>query len=69
MHEPNGIGHPGSPGPPDVLESDLADLSGTGLEAVRELPRDLRNQRLIDRASRPRGNAMVGGGNPPGVAE
>jgi hypothetical protein len=69
VHEPNGRDNAGASELEDVLISDLADLSTVDLETLRELPRGIRNQRLIDRVSRPRGNAMVAGPNSPGVAE
>ncbi|MFE2926684.1 aldo/keto reductase [Streptomyces goshikiensis] len=58
MHEPADADRPGH------VESDLVDLTGVSLAAVRGVPSPLRNARLLTQARRPRSNA-VGGGNPP----
>lgn len=65
MPEPTHAGRPDCTGSPDHVESDLIDLTGVGLAALRDIPAPLRNQRLISEARRARSNAM-GGSNPSG---
>ncbi|WP_228034265.1 aldo/keto reductase [Streptomyces spongiae] len=50
------------------MESDLADLSGVSLAALRGVPVPLRSERLLAQTRRARSNAM-GNPNPPGRAE
>ncbi|MCX4528796.1 MULTISPECIES: aldo/keto reductase [unclassified Streptomyces] len=64
MHEPADADRPGCSDRPGHIESDLVDLTGVSLAAMRGIPSPLRNERLLTLARRPRSNAL-GGGNPP----
>ncbi|MGW1888714.1 aldo/keto reductase [Streptomyces sp. NPDC002004] len=48
----------------ELLESDVVDLAGMSITALRDLPVPVRAVRLLDEVRRERSNAM-GGGNPP----
>ncbi|MCJ1680095.1 aldo/keto reductase [Streptomyces sp. APSN-46.1] len=64
MHEPADADRPGCSDRPDHVASDLIDLTGVSLAALRGIPSPLRDQRLLTQARRPRSNAR-GGPNPP----
>ncbi|MFE9093125.1 aldo/keto reductase [Streptomyces sp. NPDC007264] len=65
MHEPTGADHPGCTALPGHVESDLTDLTGVSLAALRAVPAALRNERLLSETRRARSNAM-GSSNPSG---
>jgi hypothetical protein len=52
----------------DHIESDVVDLTGVSIAALRGIPLSERNQRLLDQVWRARSNA-IGGGSNPGRAE
>ncbi|RSS79436.1 aldo/keto reductase [Streptomyces sp. WAC06614] len=65
MHEPVIADRSACADGVERVESDLADLTGVSLSAMRGVPAPLRSRRLLALARRPRSNAM-GGGNPTG---
>ncbi|MCB5181261.1 aldo/keto reductase [Streptomyces antimicrobicus] len=67
MHEPAIADRSACADGAEHVESDLADLTGVSLAAMRGVPAPLRSRRLLAQACRPRSNAM-GQGNPPGGA-
>ncbi|MER7466410.1 aldo/keto reductase [Streptomyces sp. NPDC097981] len=66
MHEPANADRPGADRAEHV-ESDLADLTGVSLAAIRGVPAPLRSRRLLAQARRARSNTM-GHSNPTGGA-
>ncbi|MFB6805324.1 hypothetical protein [Streptomyces sp. NPDC056387] len=72
MHEPANADRPGADHRPGAdrgehVESDLADLTGVSLAAMRGVPAQLRSRRLLAQARRARSNTM-GHSNPTGGA-